>query len=353
MTMTDIAASAAGSGASDGQSNSKSNSNSNSNSNSSMNGNGATKPKAGPWVDEDRSTLEPLPPTTEFDKRPATRDLIALHKEKINKVRQILAAESPELYDPIKHDDLWIMRYILSHKTVPKASAAAKKFLLYRKERGLDDKDIRNDPPGLLCSVEGVRKYYSVNHPDAMIFCQPDQNRGVVLYLTLCGLDQNAMAHISDQDWPFWYFLEWMFQSLDATTRRTGRLTKGIRFVDLKGFSLTQNNRECINRNAKNARECQDHYPQMLASIYVLNVVPVLQACYRLLRPMLPKRFCEKLNIIAPHKKESERMLLLEHLSHEALPTKFGGSCETWPPAYAVTNANASGTAGATHGEDA
>ena len=318
-----------------------------------MNGNGATKPKAGPWVDEDRSTLEPLPPTTEFDKRPATRDLIALHKEKINKVRQILAAESPELYDPIKHDDLWIMRYILSHKTVPKASAAAKKFLLYLIERGLDDKDIRNDPPGLLCSVEGVRKYYSVNHPDAMIFCQPDQNRGVVLYLTLCGLDQNAMAHISEQDWPFWYFLEWMFQSLDATTRRTGRLTKGIRFVDLKGFSLTQNNRECINRNAKNARECQDHYPQMLASIYVLNVVPVLQACYRLLRPMLPKRFCEKLNIIAPHKKESERMLLLEHLSHEALPTKFGGSCETWPPAYAVTNANASGTAGATHGEDA
>jgi hypothetical protein len=71
-----------------------------------------------------------------------------------------------------------------------------------------------------------------------------------------------------------------------------------------------------------------------LASIYVINVVPVLQACYRLLRPLLPKRFTEKLNAIAPHKKESERLLLLAHLNNQDLPAKFGGSHEAWPPSY-------------------
>jgi hypothetical protein len=125
--------------------------------------------------------------------------------------------------------------------------------------------------------------------------------------------------------------MEWMFQVLDSTTRRTGRLTKGIRFVDLGGFSLRQNNRECINRNAKNARECQDHYPQMLASIYVINVIPIFQGAYRLLKPLLPKRFVEKLNIINPVKSKKEKMLLLKHISVEDLPVRFGGDFEEWP----------------------
>jgi hypothetical protein len=71
-----------------------------------------------------------------------------------------------------------------------------------------------------------------------MVFCHLDPDHGIVMYLTLAGLDQSAMAKISDDDWPFWYFLEWMFQSLDHVTRRTGRLMKGIRFLDLKGSSL-------------------------------------------------------------------------------------------------------------------
>eukprot|EP00545_Synedropsis_sp_CCMP1620_P014207 CAMPEP_0119013202 /NCGR_PEP_ID=MMETSP1176-20130426/8128_1 /TAXON_ID=265551 /ORGANISM="Synedropsis recta cf, Strain CCMP1620" /LENGTH=314 /DNA_ID=CAMNT_0006966265 /DNA_START=39 /DNA_END=983 /DNA_ORIENTATION=+ len=286
-------------------------------------------PSPGPWVDENRYMEEPFPLVNDLDDRPAVRDLIEQHKEKIQKVRTNL--EQDPLYDPIKHDALWIMRYILSHKKVDKATTAAKKFILYRKQKQLDEADIRNDPPGLNCKVEGVRKWWACNDNDALIFCHPDQDRGVVMFLKLKGIDQNKVAQIQDDEWPFWYFMEWMFQVLDATTRRTGRLTKGIRFVDLGAFSLRQNNRECINRNAKNARECQDHYPQMLASVYVIHVIAIFQGAYRLIKPLLPKRFVEKLNIINPVKNKKEKALLLKHISEENLPIRFGGLFEEWP----------------------
>jgi hypothetical protein len=50
-----------------------------------------------------------------------------------------------------------------------------------------------------------------------MVFGQPDPDRGVVVYVHLAGIDQTKLATIPDSEWPFWYFLEWMFQSLDAS----------------------------------------------------------------------------------------------------------------------------------------
>mmetsp|Transcript_6782 Transcript_6782/g.11249 ORF Transcript_6782/g.11249 Transcript_6782/m.11249 type:complete len:321 (+) Transcript_6782:437-1399(+) len=295
---------------------------------------------AGPWVDQDRSQSEPLPPVNEHDTRPAVRDLIDQHADTIESIRQKLQ-EDP-LYNPIKHDDLWILRYVLSHKTVEKATPAAKQYLVYRQELGLDEHDLRDAPPGPECPVEGVRRWY--NHGcngnvDALQFSQPDPDRGVVMMIHLAGLDQNKIADISDEDWPFWYFMEWMFQTLDSVTRRTGRLTKGVRFIDLKGYSTSMNNKDCINRNSKNARECQDHYPQMLASVYVLNAPTWGQMVFRMVKPLLPKRFVEKFAIINGStliKQVAKKALkdsngILKHMSVSHLPSKFGGDFQQWP----------------------
>jgi hypothetical protein len=303
-----------------------------------------TANKAGSWVDEDRSQSEPLPPVNEHDTRPAVRDLIAQNADTIATIRKTLTEEAP-LYDPIKHDDLWILRYVLSHKTAEKAMPAAKQYLVYRHKLGLDEKDIRDCPPGPNCSVEGVRMWYNngCKGVDAMQFSQPDPNRGVFMMIQLASLDQNKIAEITDEDWPFWYFMEWMFQCLDSVTRRTGRLTKGVRFIDLQGYSTSMNNKECISRNSKNAQECQDHYPQMLASVYVLNAPTWSQMVFRMLKPLLPKRFVEKFVIInGPMIKKAAKTSaaaavikdstgILKHMSVSHLPSKFGGDYKQWP----------------------
>lgn len=287
--------------------------------------------KAGLWVDEDRSQCDPLPPVNEHDKRPATRDLIRRHRHKITTFKERLSKHP--LYDPIKHDDLWLLRYLLSHKTVDQALPAAQNFLQYRKDLKLDDVDLRHAPPSSTCPI--TAKYFQcMQHDHAMVFCQPDPDRGVVVYVNLAAIDQTKLAAIPDAEWPFWYFLEWMFQTLDSVTRRTGRLTKGVRFIDLEKYSLSQNHRDTVHRNSQNARDCQDHYPQMLASVYLLNAPPFFTMCFRIIKPLLPKRFVEKFDILQPSSSshDTTTIKLLQHLSLNHIPIKYGGTNPQWWP---------------------
>jgi CRAL/TRIO domain len=279
---------------------------------------------AGLWVDVDRTHDEPLPYVSPHDKRPSTRDLIEKHRPMIDTFQELISKDP--LYDPVKHDDLWLLRYILSHKTVESALPAAKHFLKYRHELKLDEKDIRREPPSV--SNPTTSKYFQCLRSDAMIFSQPDMNRGVVLFIEVAGIDQGKLAKLLDTDWPFWYFLEWMFQCLDSVTRRTGRLTKGIRIMDFQNFSVSQNNSHTINRNAQNARDCQDHYPQMLASVFVVNSPSVLSLCFRMIKPLLPRRFVQKFDILPA----AQIGKLLPHMSEEHVPKKYGGKNKRWPP---------------------
>lgn len=273
--------------------------------------------KAGPWVDEDRSQGEPLPLVSKEDCRPAVRDLIRTHRKMIDDIAKKLRDDP--LYDPVKNDDLWILRYVLSHKKVDKSVAAAKKFLLYRKEKDLDARDMRSVEPGVDCGIPGVREFYeSLEGPGVLEFSQPDPQRGVFLTFLLGHCDQSKLAKISDQDWPFWYFLEWMFQKLDSVTRRTGRLTQGLRIIDMKGYSIRQNNKECIDRAAANARVSQDYYPQMLASVFVLNAPTWARVAFQIVKPLLPTRFVSKFAVVNI-KSEKGCMLMLKHMSSESL----------------------------------
>ena len=159
-----------------------------------------------------------------------------------------------------------------------------------------------------------------------MTSSQPDSDRGVALFVHLGGLYQSKIATISDDEDPFWYFMEWMFQVLDSVTRRTERLTKGIRFIDLEGYSMSQNNRECNNRFSNNATDCQDHYPQMLASVYVLNAPSWGNMIFRVVKPLLPKRFVAKFDIINPARSENDTKGLFKHMSADYLPMELYGN---------------------------
>ena len=70
----------------------------------------------------------PMDPVNEHDVRPAVKDLIAKHRVSIDKVKTML--EPNPLFDPSKkHDDLWILRFCLSHKNKPKGAAKAENML--------------------------------------------------------------------------------------------------------------------------------------------------------------------------------------------------------------------------------
>ena len=73
------------------------------------------------------------------------KELIEEHMRLIDDVKRALGTDP--LYDVTKHDDLWIVRFLLSHKKTVKLSVkAAKHTLQFREEHKLDEHDINGMP---------------------------------------------------------------------------------------------------------------------------------------------------------------------------------------------------------------
>ena len=80
-------------------------------------------------------------------------------------------------------------------------------------------------------------------------------------------------------------------------------------------------------------------YPQLLLAVYPCNPPSWIQAFWRLVRPLMPKRFVEKVDIISPAAYPSEARRLLRVIAMEDLPKRFGGQSTLWPPPLGMERA--------------
>lgn len=194
---------------------------------------------------------DPIAPVVPEDTRESVKDLIATHAEKIEKVREGLK-EDP-LYDPSKHDDLWILRFVMSHKKAKPSLKAAKHTLLFRQQHKLDEEDIRTKEPHKLKSGN-VHDYWQKRcKGDAILIEHPNPQRSVVMFLQLGHMDPGAADQLSEEAWDeaFIYSSEYCHQWLDYTTRITGRLTRSIRIIDMRGVSMKHFDRKSSKRDGK------------------------------------------------------------------------------------------------------
>ena len=139
------------------------------------------------------AVADAIPALNEHDERPSAKGLIDENRSIIDQVKKEL--ETDPLYDASKHDQLWIIRFLLSHKLdKQRALKAAKTTLLFRKEHKLDEKDIRFSPVSKNHENEIVRQHQSFCQEDAVRFVVPDAQRGVIGFLHYAGIDQHAMV---------------------------------------------------------------------------------------------------------------------------------------------------------------
>jgi hypothetical protein len=279
---------------------------------------------------------DPIPLVNEYDDRVSVKALIEDNRKQIDEVKQCLQADS--LYNAGKHDDLWILRFLLSHKKNKKAAIkAAKATLAFRNRHKLDENDIRHFPSGPLCKSDANKRYLKYIPDGALQFTVPDIKRGVIAFLNVDVIDQHELTkNVAREDWlpTYCYVSEWSFQWLDYITRTTGLLTKSVRFVDLKKASLSKFSHEMLKRDAEAMSVMEDCYPQLLQSIFVCNAPVWIQIPWRFLRPLLPTRVVNKFDFITPEKSANERNRLLKYISEDNLPVRFGGNYEPWPVVF-------------------
>jgi hypothetical protein len=119
-----------------------------------------------PWMKDCTVATTPALPAHDRDDRPALVDEIAASHTKTGQVAAALASDP--LYQPNKHDDLWIERFLLSHKrNVTAAIKAAPYTLQFCTKHKLDEVDICYSPIGLNC--EPFQKFHDYCSGDTFV----------------------------------------------------------------------------------------------------------------------------------------------------------------------------------------
>lgn len=291
------------------------------------------------------------------DDRPFIRDLLEEYAISIASVRVMLLAddEGSELYhkgdNSERYDDIWILRFLLSHKgDTESAFEAALKTMKFRDEKKMNELgDIRhrlrnhgfdgNNEIGE--PLPFYQEYEKFCGKHCACITLPDKNRGIVTYIDVGQLDMNGLAESMDDDAMQEFMLhsnEAVFQILDEVTRRTGRLTKVVKILDIGNVSYKNINRAYIQREAAASKTLQDYYPQLLGSVFIANSPSWASALWTALRPFFPARVVAKVDFLTAESylslfSESKINIapLQRYVSELHIPVRYGGKNEQWP----------------------
>lgn len=291
-----------------------------------------------PWLSDCglKITDPPIPPIDSYDFRPSVTSLMTEHRNVIEEVRNELFTDP--LYNRHKHDDLWILRFVLSHKqNVTSAVRAAKYTLAFRNEHQLDAKDVRYMQPS---ENESLQRYMKYVHNDAIRFVVPDHQRSVILFIDIGGVNQHGLAaNVKESDWlpSYLHYNEMAYQWIDYITRKTGRLTKLVRIIDGQNIQWNAFNIECSRRDGAVMKLTEDCYPQLLAGMYICDAPSYIQLPWRMIRPLFPKRVLQKFDFINPNTNTNEyQRLILPHLCEDHVPARYGGLYKPWPVEFTL-----------------
>jgi len=290
-----------------------------------------------------------------YDDRPFISDLLTKHSVAIKSVQDIIQTDDVaqgicnKAINSERYDDIWILRFVLSHKgNVKSASKSALKTIHFREEKKLNEMgDMRHRIQNLGDvidakrfsgeSLSGWELFNSLCGEHAAIQTIPDDNRGLVLFCDVGQIDMDRVAEEIHEEAMMEYYIhlnEAVYQVLDGITRRTGRLTKYLKFIDMGNVQLRKMNRTYLKRDAAISKVLEDYYPQLLGTMFVANSPGWLSAFWSMLRPFFPKRLVEKIDFLPTNKKSKSMKYpkaVLRYISEEHLPERYGGKNQEWP----------------------
>lgn len=273
----------------------------------------------------------------EHDDRPFIKDLLEKHSSTIEAVRKNVKLDP--LYDEERYDDIWILRFVLSNKSVKASTKSAIATMKFREDYKLNEMEDcqfripnhRDGPYLYPCH----QKFYEHCKGNPMIHCLHDEDRGIMVYLELFHVNLSTYAKvISKEDMIMSRIMisEGVYRVLDDITRRTGRLTKVCRVFDMEGFPLKSFDKDCLNLESETANLIQEFYPQSASAILVVEAPRWCGWVWKIAKPLLPYRVRDKFDFVYPKRSVKDRRKFLRHVALEHLPEKYGGTNDPWPP---------------------
>jgi hypothetical protein len=261
---------------------------------------------------------------------PAEGDIQALirtHGILIAALRKLVVNEP--LYSAREHDDLSLLRFLLSHSlSVERAARAFRTALEWRAAHGVD--------------AIAAELRAGLRQPDFPHYARVQQGMpfhllgfetGVeqpVMYISVPELKIPQMMRdgLTADQYVLYnrYLTEHIWQTVDAAQRRTGRLVKLVRVIDARDMSLRHVSMKFFNAVAAAARGAEDVYPQMIGGFFLCNTGSAMKFFFEhTIRPLLPSRVVGKTAFYEPLLQPADLEALLGWLPRERLPIAVGG----------------------------
>jgi len=269
---------------------------------------------------------EPAPRSPSVPAGSEVARLLALHAERISEMRDFV--KKHPRYDIDVHDDLHLLRFLLSHRLRPAAAARAMAAALeWRAAEGIDEAS-RRIAAGDLTQKDFVGHAMVFPHLPMHVLVTAEGQP--VLFVSLAETDFAALmqqAGALEAYCKYHYLLTEMCALLcDRATRRTGRLVKQHKVIDGSAAAMRHLQMPYLRAVSAAAKESEDAYPQLVGTVAVCNFGPVIRAVFqRVALPLMPERMRSKVAVLEPREDARDRAALARLLPEASTPQALGG----------------------------
>ncbi|KAJ3153884.1 cytosolic factor, phosphatidylinositol/phosphatidylcholine transfer protein [Geranomyces variabilis] len=228
-----------------------------------------------------------------------------------------LAAEG--FYDPEKHDDHALLRFLRARKfQLPASKKMWSEYVTWRKDFGTDNVLETFEFP----EYPIVKKFYP------RFYHKADKLGRPVYFEQLGGVDVKQLFAVTDIDRMLknhvYEYEKLVKYRLPACSKKAGRyVEQSCTILDLKNVYLTS-----FPSVAGLIRQisviAQNYYPEMLGKMYIINAPMLFSGIWSVVKGFLDEVTVNKISIASG----SNKAELLKMIDAASLPKAYGGTCE-------------------------
>ena len=236
-----------------------------------------------------------------------------------------LSSSSSDDEDAHKYDDIWALRFVLSHPKDADAVVAAKANIAWRKEKAEMLEAARKGVR--LKRFEAIERYVAADYHGTT-------NSGAPMYIIRAGISNtrammDSISHDDVMDFMM-YRKEIGFVKCDRLTRETRVLVKLVTVNDLNHVSLLAGTDKRFQAVlGESSKLSETHYPQLLDRAVLINVPYIFSAIWSVMKSLLSAKTRSKVAICPGDTLNSDisKCPFAKLINLNTLPSFLGGQC--------------------------
>ena len=263
--------------------------------------------------------------------------LFEKHGARVRVLLQTLSGDGHAVGDSTPYDDIWALRFVLSHPEDADAARAAAETLRWRAEK----KEM------LAAAATGERpKRFEVMERLVVAQYHGETSTGAPLYIIRAGISNTVALtteHTHDEVVEFMmYRKEIGFLLCDAITRKTRKLTKLVTVNDLSHVSLLAGTDKRFTAVLGAASKLSETlYPQLLDRAVLINAPYIFGAIWSIIKGMVSTKTRAKVALCGTsdtRKGDISKCPFAKLINLHTVPSFLGGGCRCVGGCVGVSN---------------